>query len=186
MIGDLGSAVPRQTASQDRVRRMEGGQIIGRRVAAALIDSAIVLILLILVAKTLGEGDSNRSIWAETEGGSARPVFFLLTFAYYLGTEIAWAQTIGKRVMKIRVVGEDGSKLAPMPALIRNVVRIVDWLPGLYIVGAVTLFATGERRLRLGDLAAKTKVVADTGAPAPPPPPPERPDDDEVLAQILR
>ncbi len=167
---------------------MEGGQIIGRRVAAALIDSALVLILLVVVAKTLGEGDSNRSIWVETEGGSARPVFFLLTFAYYLGTEIAWAQTIGKRVMKIRVVGEDGSRLAPTPALIRNVVRIVDWLPGLYIVGAITLFATGERRLRLGDLAAKTKVVADSGGgwADSPPPPPERPDDDDVLAQILR
>lgn len=164
---------------------MEGGQIIGRRVAAALIDSAIVLILLVVIAKTLGEGDSNRSIWAETEGGSARPVFFLLTFAYYLGTEIAWAQTIGKRVMKLRVVGEDGSRLTPRAAAIRNVVRIVDWLPGLYIVGGITVFATGERRLRLGDLAAKTKVVADTGAPAPPPPP-ERPDDDDVLAQILR
>ncbi len=168
---------------------MDGGQIIGRRIAAALIDSAIVLILLVLVAKTLGEGDSNRSIWAETEGGSARPVFFALTFAYYLATELVWAQTIGKRVMKLRVVGEDGSRLTPTAALIRNVVRVVDWLPGLYIVGAITLFATGERRLRLGDLAAKTKVVADAGradGPDSPPPPPERPDDDDVLAQILR
>ncbi|HUR84692.1 MAG TPA: RDD family protein [Solirubrobacteraceae bacterium] len=165
---------------------MDGGQIIGRRIAAALIDSAIVLILLVVVAKTLGDGDSNRSIWAETEGGSARPVFFALTFAYYLGTELVWAQTIGKRVMKLRVVKQDGSRLDPAAAFIRNLVRVVDWLPGLYIVGAITLFATGERRLRLGDLAARTKVVADTGAPPPPAPPPERPDDDDVLAQVLR
>jgi uncharacterized RDD family membrane protein YckC len=65
-------------------------------------------------------------------------------------------------------------------------VRAVDWLPSLYIVGVITVFATGERRVRLGDLAAKTKVVADYGTPPQPPSPPERPDYDEFLAQIMR
>ena len=160
---------------------MEEGQIFGRRVAGAIIDALIALILLVIVAKTLGdEGATKRSIWAETSG-SPRAVFLLLVFAYYAGTELIWAQTIGKRVMKLRVVGIDGAKLAPGPALIRNVVRFVDWLPGLYIIGAITTYATGSRRVRLGDLAAKTKVDA-----PPPPPPPARPDDGDVLAQVLR
>lgn len=164
---------------------MEEGQILGRRIAAAVIDSLIILVLLVIVAKTLGhEGDTKRSVWAETSG-SPRAVFFVLTLAYFLGSELAWGRTIGKRVMRLRVVGLDGAKLTPAAAVIRNIVRIVDWLPGLYIVGAIALFTAGNKRARLGDMAAKTKIVADD---APPPPPAERqdkPDDDDVIAQVL-
>lgn len=162
------------------------GDVLGRRIAAAAIDAAVILILLIVVAKTLGDEEgASRSIWAETEG-SPRAVFFALTFVYYFGTELVWAQTLGKRVMKLRVVGPGGAKLTAGPALIRNLVRFVDWLPGLYIVGAITVYATGPRRQRLGDMAAKTNVVAEDTPPPPPPESRERPDDDEVLAQILR
>ena len=162
------------------------GDVLGRRIAAAAIDAAVILILLVVVAKALGDEEgASRSIWAETEG-SPRAVFFVLAFAYYFGTELVWAQTVGKRVMKLRVVGPGGAKLSAGPALIRNVVRFVDWLPGLYIVGAITVYATGPRRQRLGDIAAKTNVVAEDTPPPPPPEPRERPDDDDVLAQILR
>jgi len=163
---------------------MEGGQILGRRIAAAVIDALIVLIGLVVIAKTLGDPAPGRSIWAETSG-SPRAVFLLLTLAYFLGTEIVWSQTIGKRVMKLRVVGLDGAKLAPGAAVVRNLVRIVDWLPGLYIVGAIALFTAGNKHFRLGDLAAKTKVVADDTPPPPPPEQRERPDDDDVIAQVL-
>ena len=163
------------------------GDVTGRRIAAALIDVAVIAILLVIIAKGLGdEGTTRRSLWAETEG-APRTLFLLLTFAYFFGTELAWGQTLGKRVMKIRVVREDGGKLDAGPAAIRNLVRFIDALPVLYIVGAITFFATGQRRARLGDLAAKTKVVADD---APPPPPPserrDRPEDDDILAQVLR
>jgi uncharacterized RDD family membrane protein YckC len=167
------------------------GDVLGRRIAAAIIDAFIIAVLLVIVAKTLGdEGTTKQSLWAETEG-SPRAIFLLLTFAYYFGTELAWAQTVGKRVMKLRVVRQDGGPLGAGPAAIRNLVRFIDALPALYIVGGITVFATGERRLRLGDLAAKTKVVA-ADDPGPPPPPDERPDrtdrpdDDDILAQVLR
>jgi uncharacterized RDD family membrane protein YckC len=164
---------------------MEGSEVLGRRVAAAVIDAVVVLILLVIVAKTLGdEGATKRSIWAETSG-SPRVVFLLLTFVYFFATELVWAQTIGKRVMKLRVAQQGGGKLTAGPAALRNVVRFVDAFPVLYMVGAITLFTVGNKRYRLGDMAAKTTVVADD---APPPPPPEqrdRPDDEDVLAQVL-
>lgn len=162
------------------------GDVTGRRIAAALIDFAIIAILLVIVAKGLGEeGTTKRSLWAETEGGP-RTLFLALTFGYFFGTEAAWGQTLGKRIMKLRVVGMDGARLGAGASAIRNVVRFVDALPVLYLVGAITFFATG-RRARLGDLAAKTKVVADD-APAPPPPSErrDRPEDDDILAQVLR
>jgi uncharacterized RDD family membrane protein YckC len=163
---------------------MESGQgILGRRVAAAAIDALIVLVLLVVIAKTLGdEGNTKRSIWAETEG-SPRTIFILLTFAYFFATELAWGQTVGKRVMKLRVVRADGGRLGAGPAAIRNIVRFVDAFPVLYIVGAIVLFTFGNKTQRLGDMAAKTKVVGDDVPP--PAPPPERPDDDDVLAQVL-
>ena len=162
------------------------GDVLGRRIVAAVIDVAIIGILLIVIAKVLGNEDAREySLWAETQGGP-RALFFLLTFAYFFGTELAWAQTLGKRVMKLRVVREDGTKAPAGPIFIRNLVRGIDWLPSLYIIGAITVFATGQRRARLGDMAAKTKVVADDGAPREPPSPPERPGDEDVLAQIMR
>jgi uncharacterized RDD family membrane protein YckC len=160
--------------------------VLGRRIVAAIIDVAIIGILLVVIAKGLGD-EANReySLWAETQG-APRALFFLLTFLYFFGCELVWAQTVGKRVMKLRVACEDGSKPGAGPIAIRNLVRGVDWLPSLYVVGAITLFATGDRRIRLGDMAAKTKVVAADGPPPQQPPPPERPDDEDVLAQIMR
>jgi uncharacterized RDD family membrane protein YckC len=164
---------------------MEGGEILGRRVAAAAIDALIILVLLVVVAKTLGDqGTTKRSLWAETSG-SPRAVFLLLAFAYFFATELVWAQTIGKRVMKLRVMRVDGSRLSAGPAAIRNIVRFVDWLPVAYIVGAIVLFAFGHKSQRLGDMAAKTKVVADD-VPEPPDGPPPAASDDDVLASVLR
>ncbi len=172
---------------QAKVRRM--GDVLGRRIAAALIDTAIITILLVVIAKTLGDEEvANRSLWAETDG-PPRALFIALTFAYFFGTEVMWAQTLGKRVMKLRVVGVDGGRLSTGAAAIRNLVRFVDALPIFYVVGAISVFATGERRARLGDLAANTKVVADDAPPPPPPSPDDRrdrPEDDDILAQVLR
>jgi uncharacterized RDD family membrane protein YckC len=162
------------------------GDVLGRRIVAAVIDVTLIGVLLIVIAKTLGNEEAREySLWAETQG-APRALFLLLTFAYYFGTELVWAQTLGKRVMKLRVVRDDAAKAGAGPIAIRNLVRAIDWLPSLYIVGVITVFVTGERRVRLGDLAARTKVVADD-APSPrPPQSPERPGDDDVLAQIMR
>jgi uncharacterized RDD family membrane protein YckC len=162
------------------------GDVLGRRIVAAAIDVALIGVLLIVIAKTLGNEEAREySLWAETQG-APRALFLLLTFAYYFGTELVWAQTLGKRVMKLRVVRDDAAKAGAGPIAIRNLVRAIDWLPSLYIVGVITVFVTGERRVRLGDLAARTKVVADDAPPPRPPQPPERPGDDDVLAQIMR
>lgn len=159
-------------------------EILGRRAVAALIDVALVVVLLVVIAKTLGDaGARGWSVWAETHGGP-RALFFALTFAYFFATELLWSQTLGKRVMKLRVVRADGSRLTAGPVLVRNVVRLVDWLPSLYVVGAVAVAATGERRQRLGDIAARTRVVADDAPP--PAQPPRRPGDEDVLAQVIR
>jgi uncharacterized RDD family membrane protein YckC len=164
---------------------MDGSEVFGRRVAAAVIDAFVVLLVFVVATKALGKGDESRSLLAESKGGGARPVFLLLTFAYFFATELVWAQTIGKRVMKLRVVRQDGGKLTAGPAAMRNVVRFVDAFPFLYLVGAITIFTAGNKRYRLGDMAAKTAIVADDTPPPPSPDQRDRPDDDDVLAQVL-
>src|SRR5918997_3045151 len=134
------------------------GEVLGRRIVAALIDVALIGILLVVIAKTLGNDEAREySLWAETQG-APRTLFFLLTFAYYFGTELAWAQTLGKRVMKVRVVRDDGTKAPAGPVFVRNLVRLFDWLPSLYLVGVITVFATGQRRGRPGGRGPQTKA----------------------------
>src|SRR3954453_15334160 len=69
--------------------------------------------------------------------------------------------------MKIRVVREDGSPAGMRDVAVRTILRVIDGI-FFYLVGLIVMIATGERRGRLGDLAAGTKVVsADVPARAP-------------------
>ena len=106
---------------------------------------------------------------------------FVIVFGYFWACESFWSgQTIGKRVFRLRAVGDRGEPMTFVQAGIRNVVRIVDFLPYAYGVGLVALFVNGRGK-RLGDLAAGTIVVKDSehvqlwqlpgGMPPPPPPP---------------
>jgi uncharacterized RDD family membrane protein YckC len=60
--------------------------------------------------------------------------------------------------MSIKVADESGGSLDSGRIVVRNILRIVDWLPFLYIIGFI-LLATSNGRQRLGDLVAKTVVV---------------------------
>jgi uncharacterized RDD family membrane protein YckC len=90
-------------------------------------------------------------------------LYFLVYHAYFALFEIAWnGQTPGKRVVGLRVIGVTGRPINVFEAILRNVVRIADQLPGISAVGIVSVFVT-ERNQRLGDLAAGTVVVHERG-----------------------
>jgi uncharacterized RDD family membrane protein YckC len=87
---------------------------------------------------------------------------FVVIFGYFWVSEALWSgQTIGKRAFRLRAVGDRGEPLTFAQAGIRNIVRIVDFLPYFYGVGLIVLFANGKGK-RLGDLAAGTIVVKDS------------------------
>src|SRR5579864_213249 len=87
---------------------------------------------------------------------------FVVIFGYFWASEAFWSgQTVGKRVFRLRAVSDRGEPLTFAQAAIRNIVRIVDFLPYGYGVGIVVLFANGKGK-RLGDLAAGTVVVKDS------------------------
>jgi uncharacterized RDD family membrane protein YckC len=82
-------------------------------------------------------------------------LLWLVYFTYFEGTS---GQTIGKKVAHIKVVKDDGSKCNVGSALVRNILRIVDHLPFIYILGMILIAATNKKQ-RLGDMLAKTIVV---------------------------
>lgn len=94
-------------------------------------------------------------------------VQFFLSFGYGAVCELLFnGQTMGKRVMRIRVMDERGLRLRPSQVIIRNLVRIADMLPLAYAVGG--LFCLFSKRCqRLGDFAAGTVVVREVKAKAP-------------------
>ena len=92
-------------------------------------------------------------------GSGGTVVFFLIAGAYYFGCESTTGQTIGKRLAGIRVKNDDGTPASIRGVVIRTIVRLVDVLPLLYLVGFVAMMATGVRRQRIGDLAGRTIVT---------------------------
>src|SRR5687767_170662 len=84
---------------------------------------------------------------------------FLLEWFYPVVFEIWFAgATPGKKAMGLRVVNDDGTPVQPAAAVVRNLLRAVDFLPMLYGVGLVAMLANRDFK-RLGDIAAGTVVV---------------------------
>jgi uncharacterized RDD family membrane protein YckC len=85
--------------------------------------------------------------------------FFIVSIGYGILTEWYWqGQTLGKRLLRLRVMDEQGLRLQFSQIVIRNLLRFIDSLPALYLVGGlVCLF--NKRAQRLGDFAANTIVV---------------------------
>ena len=134
---------------------------LGTRAIAQLLDLLIVsglLVALLFGGSAMGTITNSGTLFVLIEiiGG------FVIVFGYFWASEAMWSgQTIGKKAFRLRAVGDRGEPLTFVQAGIRNVVRIVDFLPYAYGVGLVVLFINGKGK-RLGDLAAGTLVVKDS------------------------
>jgi uncharacterized RDD family membrane protein YckC len=74
-------------------------------------------------------------------------------------------RTPGKRRAGVRIVTRNGGTPGLGALLIRNIFRLVDSLPFMYVVGLTSCFIT-EQRVRIGDLAAGTVLVLDSDSAA--------------------
>jgi uncharacterized RDD family membrane protein YckC len=84
---------------------------------------------------------------------------FLGFWAYWILPEALWSgRTLGKYLMHLRVIDARGGPLTVGQAVIRNLLRVVDFLPLSYAAGIVAIFSS-PRNQRLGDMAAGTVVV---------------------------
>jgi len=98
-------------------------------------------------------------------------ILFLIFAGYFIFFEWLWnGQTPGKRLLKLRVIREDGRPITLWEAMARNLLRIFDAVPGfvlpVYSVGLITIFLSG-RDQRIGDMFAGTVVIRERTDEAP-------------------
>lgn len=129
---------------------------VGSRFLAGLIDGLIQFGLLIGIWLLSAGLSSAVGDWAAAFAAIAS---FLVLVGYDIAFEtLASGRTLAKRWTGLRVVKTTGAPVTFVTSAIRNLLRLVDLLPGAYLVGIVCVLATSKNQ-RLGDLAAGTIVV---------------------------
>jgi uncharacterized RDD family membrane protein YckC len=144
---------------------------IGSRSLGALLDSLIIFTVLFLMdcallallpamaVSTSLSGDESSTAWGYVVAAAIVLVQFLFFWGYYVFFEIVWrGSTPGKRAARLRVMRRDGQPIGAGEAVIRNLVRLIDFLPIAYGIGLISMFVDKDAR-RLGDFAAGTIVV---------------------------
>lgn len=156
---------------------------IGNRFLAVAIDHFIQYVAIILVVlgflSIMGIGffDDKSSVAGILQEMSKWTlailiiIIFLLFTGYFIFFEWLWnGQTPGKKLLKLRVIREDGRPITLWEAMARNLLRIFDAVPGLvlpvYSIGLIMIFLS-SRDQRIGDIFAGTVVIRERTAEAP-------------------
>ncbi len=152
---------------------------IGSRCVALLVDSvvqgftlaAMVVVMLLLVAALPRVSSTQHAARSGDPAKWAIAVVilipFLLQWGYFTLFEAFWhGQTPGKRLLHLRVIQQSGRPIGLFESMGRNLIRIIDMVPGFYLVGALCIFTT-RRQQRLGDMVAGTLVVHSVPAQTP-------------------
>ena len=154
---------------------------IGNRFLAAAIDhflqylSIAIVVWIFLSAAGIGEDvgilEELRSEAPKWMIALMILILFLLFAGYFILFEWLWdGQTPGKRLLKLRVIREDGRPITLWEAIARNLLRVFDAIPGfllpIYSVGLIVIFLS-NRDQRVGDIFAGTVVIRERTDEAP-------------------
>lgn len=141
---------------------------LGSRMVAGLVDVMLMGFLLLgeLLLVVAFTGLRSLGPWMIAAGAVAG---FLTFWGYPIFFELRWrGQTPGKRSLHMRVIQEGGYSLTPQVVIVRNLLRIVDFLPGAYFLGLAVMMLN-RRYKRVGDWVAGTLVVKERSADSKPP-----------------
>ncbi len=148
---------------------------IGNRFLACAVDHLLQILLIIILAWAFAAiaGFSKVGGIFEDAPRWIKAVMILVIFlsiaGYFAFFEWTWnGQTPGKRLLKLRVIREDGRPITFWEAATRNLLRIFDMLPSFpfYSVGLICVFIS-PRDQRVGDFFAGTVVIREREAEAP-------------------
>jgi uncharacterized RDD family membrane protein YckC len=139
---------------------------VGIRGVAMTIDSVAWFGLLFVAVYAVALPTGQVAVTASGADAELTGVYGTAAFVLWLGlgtayhTLLEWrfGHTVGKYLVQIRVTSSDGSSPSLRGALVRNLVRFVDWFPLLYVVGIVAMVLS-DRDRRLGDRVGDTLVV---------------------------
>ena len=126
------------------------------RFLAWLLDFFCIAVLMTVLGYLLG---LFRLVSADFAGALSVLGYFVISIGYGILCEWYWrGQTVGKKLLRLRVVDAQGLRLQFHQIVMRNLLRFVDSLPVLYFLGGVTCWFNRKSQ-RLGDLAANTIVI---------------------------
>lgn len=122
----------------------------------AFVGQVLINLIVYLIAALAQVFSGESQLWMAAVAGL---LFFALYNGYFILFEwLLNGQTPGKRLLHIRVIKEGGYALRLIDTLVRNLLRVVDFIPLFYGVGLASLLLSRYSQ-RLGDLAAGTLVV---------------------------
>ncbi len=135
-------------------------EVILHRILAVIIDYIVMGILsAVILGASIGPGLATSSPGAFIGGLIMSLVLIVVLWIFYGVVMESWrGQTVGKMVMGIIVVKENGEPCTLAAAFLRNLFRIIDILPNLYLIGFIVMAIT-EKKQRIGDRLAGTVVV---------------------------
>ena len=131
---------------------------LSRRTPAFLLDQLVVILLVVPPAVAVGVPFED----VVSPGDTRQAIFLVLmgvAFVYHFLLEWLTGLTIGKRLLGLRVVADDGTPLGVRGSLLRNALRLIDGL--LYWGVAVAIILLRGDGKRLGDVVGRTLVVRD-------------------------
>jgi uncharacterized RDD family membrane protein YckC len=135
-----------------------GYAAIWNRMGAYLIDTIFIMFVAVLTMRVLEAAAPQFLAWLSSRSAfpGRNSIGPIVAFVYFFGLELTGA-TPGKRLLRLRVIRQDGEQMTVWASLIRNILRPVDLL-FFGVVGIISM-STTEQRQRLGDRAAHTIVV---------------------------
>ncbi len=126
---------------------------LGERMAGAVVDILIKAAFAIVFLTVY----FNNSIYRS--GDLLLYIFLIIIFTYDFASEVLMnGQTVGKRVMNIKVVSLTGGQPTIGQYLIRWLFRPVDFYLTGFLCGLIAV-AVSDRKQRIGDLVAGTTVI---------------------------
>jgi uncharacterized RDD family membrane protein YckC len=153
---------------QDQAQSQDQGQVqaalalryvgVGRRFLAILVDLVILGVIEYVISLAFGGVQTGSGSVSVSLTGFPALIIAIIPALYYIVLEALMGGTLGKTLLGIRIVAEDGSRIGWGASIIRNLLRLIDGLPFAYILGAVLIW-TSPHKQRLGDRIAHTFVV---------------------------
>jgi uncharacterized RDD family membrane protein YckC len=131
----------------------------GSRFLALAIDTLIQIVIAALVGIAAAILVSAGSLAGPWIAAAVFLLFFLTYYGYFAIFEALWnGQTPGKRIIRLRVIKDNGQPIRTTESVGRNLLRIVDQFPFFYAVGIASVLLSKKSK-RLGDFVAGTIVV---------------------------
>ncbi len=133
---------------------------LGSRFGAAFIDAVLLFGVLLVESLAVAAAVSRFDSMILLVGVQSAVLLTSLVLYFVLFEILNAGQTPGKAAFGIRVVDGEGQPIRFLPSVLRNLLRLVDFLPVFYLAGSISILVSGDNR-RIGDLAADSIVIQD-------------------------